>query len=118
MLVRLAFSVAVHVDPAILIVDEVLAVGDVQFQEKCLKKVAELRMKRTTILCASHSAKMVTDFCDRAIWLDHGQAVLDGSSARVLQAYTEYTNEPAKGLPVANKMPVTESRFREHACQD
>lgn len=102
MLVRLAFSVAVHVNPSILIVDEVLAVGDVQFQEKCLKKVAELRMKRTTVLCASHSAQMVTGFCDRAIWLHHGQAVLDGSSARVMQTYTEYSNDPAKGLPITS----------------
>lgn len=94
MLVRLAFSVAVHVNPAILIVDEVLAVGDTQFQEKCLRKVGELRAKETTILCASHSPKMIADFCDRAIWLEKGQVVLDGVSSRVMDAYAEYNAEP------------------------
>lgn len=99
MLVRLAFSIAVHVRPDILIVDEILAVGDSRFQEKCLKKVVELRKKQTTMLCASHSPAMVTGFCDRAIWLHHGQVVLDGASSRVMQAYTEYSHDPAKGLP-------------------
>jgi lipopolysaccharide transport system ATP-binding protein len=99
MLMRLAFAVIVHVDPAILIVDEVLAVGDSGFQEKCLKKVVELRKKQTTMLCASHSSAMVTNFCDRAIWLYQGQVVLDGPSSRVMQAYLEYGNDPAKGFP-------------------
>lgn len=97
MLVRLAFAIAIHANPAILIVDEVLAVGDSQFQEKCLRKVAELRKQHTTMLCASHSPKMVTDFCDRAIWLHHGQVVLDGESDRVMQAYSQYTSNPQAG---------------------
>ena len=101
MLMRLAFSIAVHVRPDILIVDEILAVGDTEFQEKCLKRIVELRQKQTTILCVSHSPTMVTGFCDRAIWLHQGQVVLDGRSSRVMQAYTEYANDPVKGLPRA-----------------
>jgi ABC-type polysaccharide/polyol phosphate transport system ATPase subunit len=104
MLVRLAFSVAVHVNPAILIIDEVLAVGDTQFQEKCLRKISELRKKKTTMLCASHSPKMITDFCDRAIWLEKGEVVLDGASAWVMEAYAEFNSNPAKGLPSRHQM--------------
>ena len=94
MMVRLAFSIAIHVKPAILIVDEVLAVGDAQFQEKCLARVAEMRKKKMTMLCVSHSPQMVKMFCDRAIWLEHGQVVLDGPAARVLDAYTRKAHTP------------------------
>jgi ABC-type polysaccharide/polyol phosphate transport system ATPase subunit len=87
MMMRLAFSVAVHVNPAILIVDEVLAVGDTRFQEKCLRRVGELRSRKTTMLCASHSAQLITGFCDRAIWLEKGQVVMDGASGEVMKAY-------------------------------
>ena len=99
MQVRLAFSIAVHVEPAILVVDEVLAVGDSEFQEKCLKKVEELRKRQTTMLCVSHSPAMVNGFCDRAIWLHHGQVVLDGAAGAVMQAYTQYATDPGAGLP-------------------
>jgi ABC-type polysaccharide/polyol phosphate transport system ATPase subunit len=99
MVVRLAFSVAVHVDPAILIVDEVLNVGDAHFQEKCMKKMAELRAQGVTMLAVSHSPKMVIDFCDRAIWLHHGQLVLDGPSSPVLNEYLKYSANPEIGLP-------------------
>ncbi len=90
MLMRLAFSVAVHVNPAILVVDEVLAVGDAQFQEKCLRRVSELRTRNTTMLCTSHSARMIADFCERAIWLDKGQVLMDGAAADVLRAYSAH----------------------------
>jgi ABC-type polysaccharide/polyol phosphate transport system ATPase subunit len=103
MMVRLAFSVAVHVRPQILIVDEVLAVGDAQFQAKCLLKVSELRKNKTTLLCVSHSPQMVMNFCDRAVWLHKGQLVLDGDSATVMQAYAEYNTNPSKGLPGSKK---------------
>ncbi len=90
MTMRLAFSVAVHVNPAILIVDEVLAVGDARFQEKCLLRVGELRSRKTTMLCASHSAQMVADFCDRAIWIEKGEVRMDGMSGDVIEAYGEF----------------------------
>jgi ABC-type polysaccharide/polyol phosphate transport system ATPase subunit len=99
MQVRLAFSIAVHVEPTVLVVDEVLSVGDSAFQEKCLKKVAELRQRQTTMLCVSHSSDMVNGFCDRAIWLHHGEIVQDGASGTVMQAYLQYASDPEAGLP-------------------
>jgi len=99
MVVRLAFSIAVHVDPTILIVDEVLGVGDTHFQEKCLARITELRAQGRTLLCVSHSPRMVLDFCDRAVWLDHGQVVMDGDSGRVMKDYLAYCSNPAAGLP-------------------
>jgi lipopolysaccharide transport system ATP-binding protein len=98
MLVRLAFAIAVHADPAILIVDEILAVGDIQYQEKCLRKVSELRKRNTTLLCVSHSSKMVIEFCDRAIWLHQGRVALDGDSTQVMQAYSRYVTSSQGGL--------------------
>lgn len=98
MLVRLAFSVAVHVNPAILIVDEILAVGDSRFQAKCLKKVETLRKMHTSMLCVSHSPLLVSEFCDRAIWLHEGRVILDGDSAQVMRAYTQFTVNPTAGL--------------------
>jgi ABC-type polysaccharide/polyol phosphate transport system ATPase subunit len=92
MVVRLAFSIAVHVEPTVLIVDEVLGVGDSHFQEKSMAKIMELRHEGKTLLCVSHSAAMVEAFCERAIWLDRGELVSDGSAARVLREYTQHTS--------------------------
>lgn len=90
MVMRLAFSVAVHVDPAILIVDEVLGVGDSHFQEKCVRKIKQLRDQGTTLLYVSHSAQMVRDFCTRAIWLNSGEMMMDGDVKHALDAYSEH----------------------------
>lgn len=87
MVVRLAFAVAVHCDPEILVVDEVLVVGDQAFQAKCFDKIAELRQRGKTLFCVSHSENMVRSLCDRAIWLDHGQLMATGATAEVLDAY-------------------------------
>lgn len=87
MVVRLAFSVAVSMDPEILVVDEVLAVGDQAFQAKCLGKIHDLRAKGRTMLCVSHAAGIVQRFCDRAIWLDHGEVMMSGPVAEVAEAY-------------------------------
>jgi lipopolysaccharide transport system ATP-binding protein len=94
MMVRLAFSVAVHADPAILIVDEVLGVGDAHFQEKCTNRISELRRSGVTMLCVSHSAHMVTTFCDRAIWLHHGELIRDGNAPHVLNEYLTFAATP------------------------
>jgi ABC-type polysaccharide/polyol phosphate transport system ATPase subunit len=88
MVLRLAFSVAVHVDPDILIIDEVLAVGDQEFQAKCLERVYEFRRKGKTLLLVSHAPQLVRDFCDHALWLDHGKMVLLGMPSDVLRQYT------------------------------
>lgn len=87
MSMRLAFAVAVSVDPDVLLIDEVLAVGDRSFQTKCFNKVMEFREKGKTILCVSHAAGMVQHLCSRAIWLDHGDLMLDGPLPEVLDAY-------------------------------
>jgi len=86
MVMRLAFSVAIHKDPEILLVDEVLAVGDAAFQTKCIEKIAEFRKAGKTLLCVSHTA-MIRELCDRAIWLDHGELILAGPVGEVLDAY-------------------------------
>lgn len=99
MMIRLAFAVAVHVDPAVLIVDEVLAVGDARFQEKCHRHVAEMRKHKLTMLCVSHSPATINVFCDRAIWLDRGEIVMDGKAASVTEAYARYMNTPGAMIP-------------------
>jgi lipopolysaccharide transport system ATP-binding protein len=89
MMLRLAFSVALNLEPKILIIDEVLAVGDQAFQEKCFEKIFEFRNSGKTLLCVSHSAAVLLRLCDRALWLDYGELIMDGKAAEVLQAYSE-----------------------------
>ena len=87
MRLRLGFSVAINVDPDILIIDEVLAVGDQQFQNKCTEKIFEIKARGKTILCVSHSGQTVQQLCDRVLWLDHGQLMMDGTASEVVPAY-------------------------------
>ena len=93
MYVRLGFSVAVHTDPEILLVDEVLAVGDQAFQRKCLERIGELRRQGVTVLFVSHSADMVRSLCTRALWLHEGRLVADGAAEAVVRRYLEQTWE-------------------------
>jgi ABC-2 type transport system ATP-binding protein len=86
---RLGFAVAVHSNPDLLLVDEVLAVGDTFFQEKCLARMREFRASGMTIVLVSHSPQLVTEFCDRAIWLDHGHLMAEGRSSDVVAEYLE-----------------------------
>jgi len=87
MTMRLAFAVAVHVDPDILITDEVIAVGDHAFQAKCFAKIQEMRHAGRTMLCASHSGSLLSSICDKAIWMDHGSMIMMGPLTEVLNAY-------------------------------
>jgi|SRR5579883_435363 len=87
MVMRLAFSVAVKVDPDILILDEVLAVGDSAFQSKCHEKILEFRHAGKTMLTVSHASNALLKMCSRAIWLDHGQLIMDGEVDAVVDAY-------------------------------
>jgi len=87
MLVRLAFAVAIHVDPEILLVDEALAVGDAYFRQRCLRKVHELRSRGVTILFVSHSASEVKALGDRALWLDRGTLMAVGATDNVVTQY-------------------------------
>jgi lipopolysaccharide transport system ATP-binding protein len=88
MTLRLAFSVALNLEPRILIIDEVLAVGDQAFQEKCFEKIFEFRDSGRTLLCVSHSPAILLRLCDRALWLDRGELMMDGKASDVLQAYS------------------------------
>lgn len=87
MTMRLAFAVAVNVDPDVLILDEVFAVGDQDFAVKCHDKMAQFRRSGKTMLCVSHSTATLMQFCERGLWLDHGQLVMDGDIQSVVEAY-------------------------------
>ena len=89
MVMRLAFAVAVCVDPDVLIIDEVLGVGDLAFAAKCLERIKEFRAAGKTMLCVSHSVATVQDLCNRAIRLDHGRVVDSGPTSRVIAAYKD-----------------------------
>jgi len=90
MYARLAFSIAIHVDPEILIIDEALSVGDARFVAKCMKRIKEIQERGTTILFVSHDVGVVRTLCDRAIWLDKGTLVEDGEVFPVTGKYMEY----------------------------
>jgi ABC-2 type transport system ATP-binding protein/lipopolysaccharide transport system ATP-binding protein len=87
MYLRLAFAVAAHVEPEIIIVDEVLAVGDARFREKCLNKMSEFGREGRTIVFVSHDLGSITQVCRRAIWLEHGEVKADGPSEDVVRRY-------------------------------
>jgi lipopolysaccharide transport system ATP-binding protein len=89
MYVRLGFSVAAHTDPEILLVDEVLAVGDASFQRKCLDRIRQLRQDGTTIVFVSHGLDTVRNLCGRALWLDQGRLELAGPTEKAVSAYLE-----------------------------
>lgn len=89
MIARLGFSVAAHLDPDILLIDEVLAVGDLHFQEKCREKIAEFKRKGVTMILVSHATEEVRRLCDRAIWLEGGRIVEEGEPHLLLKRYEE-----------------------------
>jgi len=87
MTLRLAFAAAAHADPDLLLIDEVLAVGDAFFQQRCLMRIRELQQKGCTVLVVTHDTGAVFGFCDEAIWLEHGRIVASGDPARVVREY-------------------------------
>ena len=87
MVARLAFSIATVVEPEILIVDEVLAVGDAAFQEKSKNRMMELMSGGTTVIFVSHSLPQIREMCDRVVWLDHGKVKMCGDAQTVCDAY-------------------------------
>ncbi len=91
--VRLGFAIAIHVDPEILIIDEVIAVGDEVFQRRCYDHLYELRRKGTTILIVTHALGVVRDWCDQGIWLDHGRIRGIGSGIEIVDEYLESVNK-------------------------
>ena len=93
MYVRLGFSVAVHTDPRILLVDEVLAVGDQNFQRKCMDRIYDMKQAGTTILLVSHGVETVARLCNRAIWLSEGRVINNGPARDVVEDYLARVNE-------------------------
>ena len=113
MKVRLGFAVAAHLEPEILIIDEVLAVGDAEFQRKCMGKMKDVSQSGRTILFVSHNMTAVQSLCTRVIWLDGGRVRMDGETDQVVQAYLgEYANDvmhaawPAGHAPGANGLQL------------
>lgn len=91
MYARLGFAIAIHTDPELLLVDEILAVGDAPFQKKCLNKIKEMQNEGRTIILVTHDSNTVQTFCDSAVLLDHGKLVSQGNPVEVV---TTYTNLP------------------------
>lgn len=98
MYVRLAFAVAAHLEPEVLLVDEVLAVGDAAFQKKCLGKLGDVAKEGRTVLFVSHNMGAINTLCDRAIWIDKGTIAHDGTAAQVVGAYMN------QGSPIAKQV--------------
>ena len=94
MVARLGFSIATIVEAEILIVDEILAVGDAAFQQKCEQRMEKLLSGGTTLVFVSHSADQVKRLCKKALWIDHGSLQLQGDSETVCNAYLEFLNSP------------------------
>lgn len=90
MYMRLAFSVAINVNPDILLIDEILAVGDANFQKKCFDKLNELKNQETTIVIVSHDLGSIQNLCDRVIWMDDGQIIEEGNPSEVISKYLDY----------------------------
>lgn len=103
MQMRLAFAVAVHIEPEILLIDEVLAVGDINFQNKCLQRIARFKEQGCTVLLVSHEARLVKELCDRAIWLRHGEIAVQGAAEMVVSQYVSaMAAETRRRTPLAH----------------
>ena len=96
MYVRLAFSIATSANPDILVIDEALSVGDGAFAKKSFERIMQLKAQGTTVLFCSHSMYQVESFCDRALWLDHGQVQMQGPASKVVAAYADSLREESK----------------------
>ena len=109
MFVRLAFAVAIHMDPDVLIVDEALSVGDMFFQQRCMRRIQQLKHQGVTIIFVSHDLEAVRTLADRAIWMDHGRVHMEGKTDEVVSKYLgamitrgrkELMEEEALGRPI------------------
>ena len=117
MYMRLAFSVAVNVNPDILVIDEALAVGDGHFQKKCIDKIRDFQDEGRTILFCSHALYYISSICKRTLWLDHGRAMRFGPSLDVVHDYETLLLERDREHPANEGVPAAETlspvRFRE-----
>jgi lipopolysaccharide transport system ATP-binding protein len=107
MQMRLAFAVAAHIDPQILLIDEVLAVGDIAFQRKCLERIAQFKQQGCTILLVSHEPGQINSLCDEVIWLRGGQVVAHGPTEQVVEAYVASMEATTRDLTPQSTAEVT-----------
>lgn len=117
MLVRLAFSVQVHMEPDILIVDEALSVGDMFFQQKCMSKIREIIGSGVTLFFVSHSINAVKSICQRAIFLEHGKLVADGSAEDVCEAYQNSMSSSSE-LDLATALSHAQLAVSDHVTME
>jgi lipopolysaccharide transport system ATP-binding protein len=115
MQMRLAFAVAAHLEPEILLVDEVLAVGDLEFQKKCLGKMQEVSKSGRTIVFVSHQMNQIRRLCERAFWLDGGQIRKAGPANQIVGAYESETSSGAVLAPRNGNREVAKARFTSWA---
>lgn len=117
MYMRLAFSVAINVDADILLIDEILAVGDTNFQTKCFNRLRELKAKGMTIIIVTHDLATIEKFCDRSVWINNGLIVREGRSDEVVDAYLNFMNQKkveSEPAPKENPKPVMEETVPEN----
>jgi len=110
MYMRLAFSVAINVDADILLIDEILAVGDASFQAKCFNKLREIKRRGTTVVIVSHALGQIEQFCDRAIWIDHGVIQSQGTPREVIPQYLNFMGHKHDKTPEVVKSEPGELR--------
>lgn len=124
MYTRLAFSVAINVDADVLLIDEILAVGDASFQAKCFEKLLDIKAKGTTIVIVSHSLSQVEQICNRSIWIDGGKIRMEGVPSEVHPKYMEYMGQKRRPLPTkkdiieANKKTIQNTQPKVQEIQD
>jgi lipopolysaccharide transport system ATP-binding protein len=127
MVARLAFSVATHVDAEVLLIDEVLAVGDIRFQERCLERLRSFQKAGVTMLIVSHAPQMLSDFCDEVIWLVGGAVIASGAPHEVAERYRQAMSERVAGItpsdlpdavtPAGQRLRVHENRIGSQDAQ-
>ncbi|HEY2091384.1 MAG TPA: ABC transporter ATP-binding protein [Thermoanaerobaculia bacterium] len=115
MYVRLGFAVAVHVDPDVLLIDEVLSVGDEEFSQKCVAKIQEMKFRGVTLVFVTHQLDQVRNLCDRALWLDKGDARVIGDPVRVVD---DYLQDVAGPRAAAASAPQQEAKEEPAAPRD
>jgi len=111
MFVRLAFAVAAHLEPEILLVDEVLAVGDIKFQKKCLGKMGDVARAGRTVVLVSHQMNQMRRLCHRVVWVDGGQIRMEGATHEVVSAYESAMSSREPEATRQNGEPATKGRF-------
>jgi lipopolysaccharide transport system ATP-binding protein len=111
MFVRLAFAVAAHLEPEILLVDEVLAVGDIKFQKKCLGKMGDVARAGRTVVLVSHQMNQMRRLCHRVVWVDAGRIRMEGATHDVVSAYESAMSSGERNTARENGAPTTKGRF-------